>query len=440
MSKIAQLRAKRKEVVGEIRSLLDLADAEKRDLSVEESAKKDSLYASIEGIDKRIADEERLIELAKSDMTEDELRAADIRVIRDERDDETGKPKNMFSSFGEQLLAVRAASLPNGSVDRRLLPTSRAATGSNEAVGADGGFLVQKDFAAGLMQRAVDAGQLSSRVDSMPVNGNGLVVNEYVDYDRRDGYQFGGVQAYWDNEADAMTASRPKFAQMEWKLKKLTGLWYATDEVLEDAAALSGIANSAFQSVFGFKLDQSIQWGTGTGQPLGFHNSPCLITVAKESSQSAAGVIAQNVINMFSRMHPSARANAVWLINQDIEPYLYTMYIPTGTAAGNLLYVPAGGMAGYPYGTLLGRPVIAVEQAKTLGTVGDISLVDPKSYLLITKGGIKQDVSIHVRFLYNESCFRFVMRVDGAPKWSNVVTPAEGSNTLAPFVRLATRP
>ena len=181
MFKIAQLRAKRKEVVGEIRSLLDLADAEKRDLTVEENAKKDSLYASIENIDKRIADEEKLVELAKADMTEDELRASNVRVIRDERDDEIGTPRNMFSSFGEQLLAVRAASLPNGSVDKRLLPTSRAATGSNEAVGADGGFLVQKDFAAGLMQRAVDAGQLSSRVDSMPVNGNGLVVNEYVD-------------------------------------------------------------------------------------------------------------------------------------------------------------------------------------------------------------------------------------------------------------------
>ena len=436
---IAKLRSKRREKVGEIRALLNSVDAESRDLTPEELAKKDALYLEVENIDKRIADEERLEQLAKSSMTEEEREAADVRVIRDERDDEHGKPKNVFRNLGEQLLAVRQAALPNGAVDKRLIASTRAASGLNESVGADGGFLVQTDFATTLMSKAIEAGQISSLVDSLPVAGNGLTINEWQDYDRRDGYQFGGVQAYWDNEADALTGSRPKFSQMEWKLKKLTGLCYATDEMLQDASAMGGIIDSAFRKVFGFKLDQSILFGSGTGQPLGFSKSPCVITQAKESGQAAATIVAENVVKMFARLHASARPDAVWVINQDVEPQLYTMYIPTGTGSGYPLYTPQGGMAGYPYGTLLGRKVITSEHCKTVGSAGDIMLLSPQEYLLITKGGIKQDVSIHVRFLYNEQAFRFVLRVDGAPKWSNVVTPNEGSNTLSPYVELAVR-
>jgi hypothetical protein len=44
--------------------------------------------------------------------------------------------------------------------------------------------------------------------------------------------------------------------------------------------------------------------------------------------------------------------------------------------------------------------------------------------------------SIHVNFIYDETCFRFVMRCDGQPWWNLVLTPENGVNTLAPFVVL----
>lgn len=440
MSILAKLRSKRREKVSEIRNLLDLADKEKRALSSDEEASKNSFYAEIEAIDKRISDEEKLEELARSSMTDEEKRSGSVQVIRDERDDENGKPKKVFRNLGEQLMAVRSAAIPGGSLDGRLIPSERAASGLSEGVGADGGFLVQTDFAVTLMEKAIEAGQIASLVDSVPVSGNGLIVNQWQDYDRRDGYQFGGVQAYWDNEADEMTGSKPKFAQMEWKLKKLTGLCYATDEMLEDYSAMGSIIEKAFRSVFGFKLDKAILVGSGTGQPLGFRNSPCVIAQAAEGSGNGAGTfIAANAIKMFSRLNASVRKDAVWVINQDVEPQLYTMFIPTGSNSGYPLYVPSGGMNGYPYGTLLGRKVIISEHAKSVGTIGDVMLMAPSEYLLITKGGIKQDVSIHVRFLFNEQAFRFILRIDGQPKWSTTVTANEGSNTTSPFVQLATR-
>ncbi len=80
-----------------------------------------------------------------------------------------------------------------------------------------------------------------------------------------------------------------------------------------------------------------------------------------------------------------------------------------------------------------------LEQCNNIGGVGDIILGDLSQYLLIDKGGINTASSIHVRFLYDESVFRFIYRVDGQPIWNKPVTPFKGSNSLSPFVTLAAR-
>ena len=59
---------------------------------------------------------------------------------------EPASHKGPFNSFGEQLIAVMNSSKPGVSVDKRLLEL-RNASGANESVPSEGGFLVQKDFA-----------------------------------------------------------------------------------------------------------------------------------------------------------------------------------------------------------------------------------------------------------------------------------------------------
>jgi HK97 family phage major capsid protein len=217
-------------------------------------------------------------------------------------------------------------------------------------------------------------------------------------------------------------------------------LCYATDELLDDASALEGVIRSSFASEFGFLLDDAIINGLGTGQPLGILNAGCLVSVSKETGQKASTIVAENVINMYSRLFASSRGNAVWLINQNIEPQLFQMSLAIGTG-GIPIYMPAGGLSGLPYGTLFGRPVLAIEQAASLGTVGDIIFADlAGGYILAEKGGVKSDVSIHMRFDYDESVFRFVMRVDGQPVRATALTPYKGAtSTQSHFVALATR-
>ncbi len=422
MKKVLGMRAKRENARLKAMEILNKAEKEDRFLSSEEQKEIDKYEDEIRSWDASIERAERMIA-----MEPDEI---------EEKPEVKTAPKNeerKFKTFGEQLMAAYRASMPGGQVDNRL--TTRAASGLNESNPSDGGFLVQQDFVSELLKRTYETGILASKVKKIPIStsANGLKINAVDEDSRANGSRFGGVQTYWEGEADKLAGTKPKFRVLELSLKKLTGLCYATDELLQDTAALESVIRQAFAEEFGFKIDDAILTGTGAGEPLGILNSSSLVTVAKESNQ-AEKITVENLIKMWNRVWSRSRNNAVWFINQEIEPYLYTLKIGTTP-----VYVPAGGLSEKPYGTLFGRPVIPLEQCSALGEVGDIILADLNQYLLIDKGGINAQSSIHVRFLYDENVFRFIYRVDGQPIWNKPLTPYKGTATQSPFVALAKR-
>lgn len=354
------------------------------------------------------------------------------------------RPQDRFATFGEQLAAVMRAGIHGGSVDPRLRNIRAAATGMSESVPSDGGFLVQQDFSTKLLQDVFATGILASRVGTrVPISGsaNSTKING-VDETSRASTRWGGIVGYWEEEAGEKTKSAPKFRKIELNLRKLIGLCYATDELLEDAGQLEAIVNRGFVSEFGFLLDDAIINGTGAGQPLGFLNAGCLVSQAKETGQKAATIVAENIVKMYSRMFASSLSSAVWLVNQNTLPQLFTMSLSVGTG-GAPIFMPAGGLSSAPYNQILARPVLPIEQAATLGTVGDIIFADLQNgYILAEKGGIKSDVSIHVAFVTDQSCFRFVLRVDGQPVRASALTPYKGSSTTdtqSHFIALASR-
>ena len=340
-----------------------------------------------------------------------------------------------FAHFGEFLRSVYDACQPGRAqfADPRLFA---AASGLQEAVGADGGFLVQEEFSTELLEGAHETGILSSRCRRVPAgpNANRIVMPMVDETSRADGSRWGAVQMYWDGEAEQFTKSRPTFTRGEWKLNKLTGLAYATDEMLEDSVALGAIIDQAFREEFGFKFDDGIFRGTGAGQLFGFMNAACKVSVAKESGQTAATINEKNVLKMWARMPASLRLNAVWLINQDAEPQL-----PQMTIGNQPVYLPPSGLSGTGFGSLMGRPVLPIEQCETVGTEGDIVLANLNEYVLYEKGVLQSAQSMHVRFEFGEMAFRFFVRADGKPRWKSALTPFKGTNTLSPFVTLATR-
>jgi len=406
-----------RQAVAERRKYLDAGDMEKYE----------SLKVTIDELRAKVEAEKEQSEI-ESAFTDPATKRAFVGTPEPE------KAEKRFSTLGEQLTSIKRHQ--DGNIDNRLIEAR--ASGMNETIGSEGGFLVQSDFSNELWKRMYETGALYSRTRRVGVKGDGITIPTIDETSRANGSRWGGVQAYWASEAGTVAASKPKFGQLELRLKKLMALSYATDELLADSAALEAIVADAFNEEMGFKVDDGIFNGTGAGQMLGILNSDALVTVNKEANQVAATILTENIIKMWSRMYGKSRANAVWFINQDIEPQLFTMSLAVGTG-GVPVYMPANGLAGSPYGTLMGRPVIPVEQCATLGTVGDIMLVDLSQYMTIDKGGVKGDSSMHVRFLYDEMAYRFITRIDGQPLWKSALTPFKGSNTQSPFVALQTR-
>jgi HK97 family phage major capsid protein len=438
MVDIEKLRAQRLEITGQARAITDEADAEERELTVDEARRFEDLISRANQLKSRIERAE-VLQMHEEDTTRsyEPPTRPDVGDAEEQRAQTAGQARR-FRSLGEQARAVLMASKPGGFIDPRL--QSRAVTGMSEGVPADGGFLVQTDQVTELLARAYQTGQIANRCRRMTISGNanGMTLNGIDETSRVAGSRHGGVRGYWVAEGGDKGASKPKFRQIELRLHKLAALCYLTDELEQDAGALNDFLVKAFTEEFGFLLDDACFRGNGAGQPQGILNSPALISVEAEDEQQAATVVTENIVNMYSRLYAPSIPKSVWFINQDVQPQLFTMSLQAGVG-GMPVYMPPGGLSQAPYGTLMGRPVIPVEQCSTLGTVGDIVLADMDEYQLIDKGGIQSAVSIHVQFANDETVLRFVYRVDGQSLWSDDLTPYQGTNTVSPFVALASR-
>lgn len=443
--RLQKLLADRVAAVARMKAMLDAADAGSRELTAEESTEYATLEASLTTLDEKIGREKRLIEADRNAPSAavtpaNGKRTADIHSIHNRAADEP------FACLGDQLVAIAAVGL--GTADSDTRERLAAVSGASATSGPDGGFLIQKDFTTELMDSGFETGVLSSRcsVTEIGPNSDGLEVVSIDQTDRRTGHRFGGIQVYRKGEADTVTATKPADDKWECRLEDMMGLAYMTERLLQDAPAMQSVFSEGFNEEFSWKLDNEIYRGTGAGQCLGVltaldsSSKGPTISQVKETGQAAATVVAENVMKMWSHVHPRSRLNGIWVYNPELDPQLASMQIGTG-ASGQLVFLPPGGLSGAQYGSIYGRPVIPIEQASAPGTVGDIAYIDLSRFKMIRKGGVQADESIHVRFVYNERAFRWVSRVNGKPKDKAATTPANGSSgfKISPFVTLAAR-
>ena len=346
-----------------------------------------------------------------------------VQVVTDEAD----QPFPMREFYK----AVKNAALYPSSTDPRLKPLKvRDATGMSEGVPSEGGYLLPPNQAAGIVEKMYSTGKILSRVAIDPVEGNSMTLNGVDETSRVDGSRMGGVLGYWLGEGATITGAKPKFRQIELKLKKVAALAYATDEQLEDIGYLESWLARVVPMELKFQAENAIYRGDGVAKPLGILNSPALVSVLRYAT-SAIGFT--DIANMWARRYGQYN-DYVWLINQDVQPQLDALTLTVGSSAIPPRFVDYG-----PDGVMRikGAPVIEVEYASTMGTVGDILLCSLSQYAAIHKAGVKAASSIHVQFVTDETAFRFIYRIDGEPVWNSALTPANGTNTQSPFVALA---
>ena len=443
VDRIKGLRQRKADLVTEADELLD-KQAGEDGLTEDQDTRYGEIETELKTVNASIEREERLMDERRSMEAVADLSADTVGEADDKLPAAAKKEVEKFASFGEFLQSVATAGMSDdtsGATDRRLI--WGAATGAGEAVPSDGGFLVQQDHNTSLLNLMHEGGELMKRVNRIPIsaNSNGIKLPAIDATSRADGSRFGAVRAFWAAENVSPTAARPKFREMDLRLNKLFGLGYVTDELLADSTALEAVMSQAFIEELTFKAEDSIVNGTGAGQMLGILNSGAVIEIAKESGQAGATVVVANVLNMFARLSRRSVASSVWLINQDILPQLWQMTIGSGTAVTLVYAAPGQGTQAQnnPHGTLMGRPVVPVEFCATLGTAGDIILADLSQYVMIDKGGVQTDSSMHVRFINDEMTFRWITRLDGQPVPTAPLTPFKGTISTSPFLSLALR-
>jgi HK97 family phage major capsid protein len=310
--------------------------------------------------------------------------------------------------------------------------------GMSEQIGGDGGFAILPEYSTTIFEKVYE-NDLFNRTDNYTVVGNNMTFPRLNEVSRANGYRAGGLQANWIGEGGTIPPSKLGLGQLNLKLKKLAIIVYLTDELIDDAGiALEQYVTRKVTQEFNFMVGDAIVEGTGAGSPQGFQNSGALLTVPKQTGQAAGTIVKENIDNMYSRLWAGSVSTSVWLINQDTWPALFGLNQAVGTG-GYPMFIAPGAYSEAPHGLLLGRPIVPVEFASTLGTQGDINLVDLNQYVTISKGGIAQAQSIHVEFLTDQLALRFIMRVDGATWENSPVTPFKGTNTQSSFVNLATR-
>ena len=346
-----------------------------------------------------------------------------------------GKKTTPFASLGEQLRAVMLAA--KGPPDGRLAAVNEA-QGVNTQTGTDGAFAIQEDFAGVILETAATTGDILSRVDSY-TSGAASNAVRFMTCDETDVSEsvYGGVQAYWASEAATVNASKPKFYETKIDLEKLMAFIYITDEALEDMPFMSGLLNNAMATAANRLLEGAVVDGDGVGKPLGILHAPSLVTVDKESAQTEI-LTSKNIARMYGRILPRSKANAVWVMHPDLAEELPFLTLPIGTG-GVPVYLPPTGATGTPYATLYGKPIIETDHMAAVGKKGDIGLFDLKQYMLLRKGTVKQDMSIHVEFLTAQNCFRLQLRAGGAPKGKSAVKLKNSKVQRSPFIVLGDR-
>jgi HK97 family phage major capsid protein len=332
-----------------------------------------------------------------------------------------------FQSFSEFLQAFHNA-------PHQYDPRLRAA--QQEDIPSTGGFAVPTEYAAFLLDKALENEIVRPRAQQWPMSSETRKIPALDNFNHSSSL-FGGFTAQWTAETGTITPQDLKTRLITLTANKLALLGNASNELLADAV-------NGFEAVYGAAMIAAVSWfhdyaflqGDGAGKPLGVLNDPALIVVAKET-QDPDTIIFTNVAKMFARLHPACFNSSVWVVNSTALPQMLAMTF-TSLSALDGLRAPAVVQADDGSFRLFTRPVLVTEKLPALGSQGDILLADFSQYAIGLRQGAALEKSIHPGFTNDTTYFRIITRLDGQGTWKSAVTPKVG-DSLSWCVTLAAR-
>lgn len=350
--------------------------------------------------------------------------------------------EDQFGSMAEFVQAVWPArdSLRNAEqLGEKLGKLKKIQNSFGTEVPADGGFLVPETLRSDILQWSLEHSIVRPRATVIPMSTLRVPI-PMIDSTSNVNSVFGGVVAYWTEEAAGLTESQASFGRAVLEARKLTAYAAIPNELLADAVAFGSFFDQIFPQAVAYFEDVAFLTGSGSGEPTGVVNCDGAVTVAAEAGQTTKTVVYENIVNMYSRMLPTALDGAVWIISPDVLPQILELSLSVGTGGSAVMVgnYPGQTAADAPKMSLFGHPLIVSEKVPALGSAGCVNFINFDYYLIGDRQVMQTNSSTDYLFGNDKTAFRVIERVDGQPWIHTPITPHNNStNTLSPYVQLA---
>lgn len=400
MSEIAKrLRDRRLNVVSEMRTLVDVAVEEGRDLTGEETGKYQLLNEEIDRLDERIRgvlDQEK-----RAKDADDAFNAISRKPATGPSDSRnSGGDKGADgSTFSDELREFaqgkrgHAFEIAGRTVDFRTLSKLSAGAGANT---------VPTSFYDRLIAHLIEtASILQAGATVLQTTGG-----ESIQVPKTTAHSSAAIVT----EGSAIAASDPTFGQITLGAYKYGLLIQVSRELINDTGVdLEGYLSMQAGRAIGNAFGAHAITGTGTSQPRG------IVTDATLGVTGGTGVVgvptADNLIDLFFSVIPPYRnsPNAAWLMKDSTVAAVRKLKDTTN----QYIWQP-GLQAGVP-DTIMGKPVITDPNvAATALSAKSVLFGDFSQYFVRMVSGLRFERSDEYAFNTDLVTFRALLRADGS--------------------------
>jgi len=411
---------KLKELVSEMESINS-----KETLSKEEEDRYQSLEAEVSEVLEKIDEDQKKDGRAKkiADLKAKLSEPTDEPKKADARNDE---PEKQFRSLGEFVKTIRF-----NPYDPRL--TKRT---DDQEMGDDelGGYLVPDEYQSEIKLVIQENSIVRARATVIPAGASpdATVKMPALDQTAEDGTGlYGGIDVTWISEGGTKVQQETAFKEISLSPYEVAGSIVVTDKLLRNAPAIEPLVTRLFRGALASAEEDKFLSGDGTGCPTGFIGHASNVAVNR---QTANKIVYADIVNMFTSK--LSGGSYVWVASGSALAELMKMkdFESADSDAPSLVFQPDA-RAGMP-GSMLGIPVLSSDLVPTLGTKGDLSLVDFSYYLIKDGYGVAIDASPHVYFQTNKTMIKAFNNVDGSPWLTAPIVLRDGSTQVSPFVVL----
>jgi len=400
---VEKLKRDKTALVDELKSIQ--ASAQGRSYTADENAIFERNTAKIQELHTAIEREEFLAK----ETAEAALRADNRRV----------ETKSEFRSVGDFLNEVLFVRNSTRIADAMKRTTS---LGIQDAAGA----LVPAQFDKTL--RKIDGGEVvvRPRATVIPAGDSPDATLNLITFDQSGNKGiYGGATSEWVSENGDRTATNDLSVKTVSFSPFINSSWIPVSNSLRNNYdGLEALVTSYLADAINNSEDKAFLTGDGIGKPTGFIGHPCNATVTRTTQGQ---IKYEDIIKLLSLT--VGVGGYTFIVSKSAMPSILNLQ----NGANQLIFQP-NAVEGSP-GTLMGYPVIFTDRVPALGTQGDITLANLKSYVI--KDGSNVTLFADSFTLAHKGVTRLFAQfnVDGKPIISTAIKGEDGVSR-SPFVSL----